>query len=619
MHTKMTMALAQETDIRASRHRNLLCNNSGGRNPSTSSSCFLVNYAPTFSSTSRRKRRNVFVVVSLAFIYISFVYNTEQAFEIGRFLQDDIQSQLPSSENAVDDKTTDPAQVIPKDEIRPVSEKVDTINEIPKPEPRFQDPGKTTEVNPNYDRDKLEPKPQVIRNDEKEPVPEKLDINDTIPKPEPRVVQDPAKKAFDDLKRVKEEYQITASENNKQTPITSDGTQSKTENLKRSSPNLIEPRSLPVPEPRGLPDPEPRGQDNLQYHTTSNNGGNAIPKDERAQKKGCSHTPYVLIGDILATMPPTVAQSARQEPSYIQLCKAFIERSEATGFSRNGNYIQSRVGGDNDNSGQSVNAITEEMYNNGITIENPNQEPVGAITEDMHNQGITDDKPVGAIAEEVASQGITVENPDQKDSGAGTITEEMRLLDEANTNNGDAKSDGTNGIFRIVEDTALCEDWVAPHYSTLQIFASSLIAALGRPLGLRYKHDCRQHVLKMHNDPTKHYDYTSVQSLLPDNLISRNDVGKIGSNQMKQMCQKCISDYESLGLPEFMSGKTHQCLMMPDDEMAESLLSDRRELPMTLALPSIIDRLRQIADDWNTCNPLKNEETSGAIIALDGK
>jgi hypothetical protein len=59
--------------------------------------------------------------------------------------------------------------------------------------------------------------------------------------------------------------------------------------------------------------------------------------------------------------------------------------------------------------------------------------------------------------------------------------------------------------------------------------------------------------------------------------------------------------------------------MMPDSDMAESLLANGNELPMTYILSSIIDRMRHIADDWMDCNPIKNEETTGAIIALDGR
>ena len=375
--------------------------------------------------------------------------------------------------------------------------------------------------------------------------------------------------------------------------------------------------------------------------------------DERSKKKVCSHTPYVFIGDILSTMPPTVPRSARQVPSYIQLCKEFLERSEVTGFSTEGHYAQSRAGntgiGEDDittgvqeqvggivteemyNKGITedtvpanklpVGAITEEMYNQGITEDMPEQVPVGAITEEMYNQGITEEMPeqvpVVPITEEMHNQGITEDMPEQNG-----VTEEMRFLDEQD-DEGKANGNNENSVsstFRIVEDEALCEDWVAPHFSTLAIYASSLIAAVGKPLGLRYKHDCRKHIMKMHNDPNKHYDYTPVQALLPDNLISKIDAQKIGSEQIKTMCQRCISDLnKKIGLPEFMSSTTHQCIMMPDSDMAESLLANGNELPMTYILSSIIDRMRHIADDWMDCNPIKNEETTGAIIALDGR
>ena len=306
---------------------------------------------------------------------------------------------------------------------------------------------------------------------------------------------------------------------------------------------------------------------------------NSHGSDDKGKKKGYSHSPYVLIGDIIQTMPPNIPQSKRLVPSYIQLCKAFLERSELTGFSSEGNYAQSRAAinsnGEDENAG-SGKVVTEEAR--------------------LLEQG---------------------------DEGGDIEGDQGRVVDEGNLfpNQSDEGASNFRGTFRIVEDEALCEDWVAPHYGLLSIYASSLIAAVGKPLGLRYKHDCRKHIMKMHNDPNKHYDYTPVQALLPDNLISKIDAQKIGSEQIKTMCQRCISDLnKKIGLPEFMSSTTHQCIMMPDSDMAESLLANGNELPMTYILPSIIDRMRHIADDWIvTTSHIKDEDETGAIIALDGR
>lgn len=261
------------------------------------------------------------------------------------------------------------------------------------------------------------------------------------------------------------------------------------------------------------------------------------------------HSPYVLIGDIIQTMPPTIPQSERENPpSYIKLCKAFIEKSEAVGFVTEGNYV----------------------------------------ADDTDRESV---------------------------SSGGGIAEEMRSLAQE----GEGEEGGLNeNLFYVVEDKALCEDWQAPHFSTLAMYASSLIAAVGRPLGLRYKHDCRRHMLEMRN--SKHYDWTPIQSLLPNNLIAKTDAEKIGSEQIKSMCQDCISKYETNGLPEFMSSTTHHCLMMPENDVATSLLNSGKELPMTYALPSMIDRMRHVADDWiATTGYIKNEDETGVVIALDGR
>lgn len=233
----------------------------------------------------------------------------------------------------------------------------------------------------------------------------------------------------------------------------------------------------------------------------------------------CKNSPYVLIGDILETMPPVVPISERMDPpSHIQLCKEFINRFE----------------------------------------------------------------------------------------GEDTET------------NGDGSSSW--GTFRIIEEESVCTDWEAPHYSVLTMFASSLVAAVGKDLGLRYKHNCRQHIQKMHNAPDLHYDYTPVQSLLPDNLISKTDAEKVQPELISKLCKSCIWDHENVQELEFKSGVTHQCLVMPEIDTAQEILDEEKEIPLVSILPSIIDRMRHMADDWivTTAHP-KGEADTGVIIAVDEK
>jgi len=279
-----------------------------------------------------------------------------------------------------------------------------------------------------------------------------------------------------------------------------------------------------------------------------NSASNAQTAEEK--EKGCTHTPYVLIGDILITMPPLVSMSERLqpinygEPSHIQLCQAFLDRSDA---------------------------VLAAEADQSIAIQNGN-----------------------APAE----------------AGGGNQVNIQRDLNEG----------GAIGTFRVEEDGALCKDWQAPHYSTLSVYASSLIAAVGKPLGLRYQHNCRNYIAKMHNDPDRHYDYTPVQTLLPENLISTSDAEKVDPEVLKHLCMRCIADFknESVVTPDDMSGVTRHCLIMPDGDRAQDLLAAGKEIPLTSILPSIIDRLRHTADDWIvTTSYIKHEDISGVIIAVD--
>ncbi len=59
---------------------------------------------------------------------------------------------------------------------------------------------------------------------------------------------------------------------------------------------------------------------------------------------------------------------------------------------------------------------------------------------------------------------------------------------------------------------------------------------------------------------------------------------------------------------------------MPDEASARTILDENKELPMVSVLPSLIDRLRHMAEDWiiTTGHP-DGEGESGVIIAVDEK
>jgi len=286
----------------------------------------------------------------------------------------------------------------------------------------------------------------------------------------------------------------------------------------------------------------------LQSQPTGNQGQGIANSNANNQsggnKKGCSHTPYVLIGDILTTMPPIIPYEERITiPSHIQLCQGFLERSAENSLSGNVNS--------NDAGGNGQNGEARKLQN-GI--------------------------------------------------GPGNL----------------------QGMIHVMEDEAVCTDWEAPHLSVLEIYASSLIASVGKPLGLRYEHKCRKNIMKMHNDPDRPYDYTTVQALLPNNLISKADIAKVDPDTIKKLCENCIGNFEnvmnvSAPVSAPPSTKTHHCLLMPHGEIAQSLVSEGRHLPMIHVMPSLVDRMRHIADDWSpTTGPIsKNEEDVGVIIAVD--
>jgi hypothetical protein len=285
------------------------------------------------------------------------------------------------------------------------------------------------------------------------------------------------------------------------------------------------------------------------------------------EKKGCTHTPYVLIGDILTTMPPIVPYEERYPvPSHIQLCQAFLERS----------------------------SDADAQVDNGGPNDNPN---AGGPNEDQNG------------------------NPNAGESNGNSNANMARKLQSENSQGGGGgNGKGKGPPFKVVEDDAVCTDWQAPHVSTLQIYASSLIAAVGKPLGLRYEHQCRKNIMKMHKDPDRHYDYTPVQALLPNNLISKADVAKIEVDTIKQLCENCIHWFENVMDTTIQpSAQTHQCLLMPSADVAQNLISEGKEMPMTHVMPSIIHRMRHIADDWiQTTGPIaKNEADVGVCICVD--
>lgn len=170
---------------------------------------------------------------------------------------------------------------------------------------------------------------------------------------------------------------------------------------------------------------------------------------------------------------------------------------------------------------------------------------------------------------------------------------------------------------RVVEDPAICLDWSAPHYTTMSIFASSLVAAKGLDLGLRYNHNCHNFMLQSRDDRSIKYDYTTAQQVLTENLISARDADDVDDDLVKSLCHGCISHHEQ-HQPSPLAGMTHHCFLFPGGQAATHLKENRKEIPLTSVLRSFVDRMRHMTEDWiDTTDALDFEDESGVIVALD--
>ena len=173
--------------------------------------------------------------------------------------------------------------------------------------------------------------------------------------------------------------------------------------------------------------------------------------------------------------------------------------------------------------------------------------------------------------------------------------------------------------LNVMEDPAVCVDWSAPQYSMMTLFASSLIAAKGVEYGLRYTHDCHSFIPHTRQNIETHYDFTSAQQVLPENLISKSDEDSVDDGLIESLCHGCISHYETVE-PSTYAGMTHHCLLFPGGATSEKLKEDKHEVPLSSILPSVVDRLRHMSDDWiDATDSLDFEDESGVIVALDEK
>lgn len=188
----------------------------------------------------------------------------------------------------------------------------------------------------------------------------------------------------------------------------------------------------------------------------------------------------------------------------------------------------------------------------------------------------------------------------------------------------DNPDDVVNGKQRIkiVENSAFCTDWSAPHFSIMSIYASSLIATVGKKLGLEYQHGCHRTIgsYRFERDNngqmemvTTHWDFTTAQQLLVENLVSSVDAKSVDESIMKQLCSGCIAFHEQqTTLPASYSTASHQCMLFP------GAVEQNSQVALRSVLPSVLDRLRKGSQDWlGYTDPIPGEHETGVIVYLD--
>ncbi len=190
------------------------------------------------------------------------------------------------------------------------------------------------------------------------------------------------------------------------------------------------------------------------------------------------------------------------------------------------------------------------------------------------------------------------------------------LLDRVDVDQSKLKSLPT---VSVKEDPAVCVDWSAPHHAVISIFASSLIAALGVEYGLKYSHECHKFITHTREGNT-HYDYTTAQEVLPENLISAQDAASVDLELVKDLCSSCIAEHDGSTPPDSYDGTTNHCFLFPGGAAANDLVEKKHELPLSTALSSFVDRMRHLTEDWiDATSPIKFEDASGVIVSLDAK
>jgi len=123
-----------------------------------------------------------------------------------------------------------------------------------------------------------------------------------------------------------------------------------------------------------------------------------------------------------------------------------------------------------------------------------------------------------------------------------------------------------HGSLMIHETQEDCNDWKRPHSRLMQIISSAIIAYVGKPFGLDYKHNC--HPVSNRNFD---FDVTTAQQVLSQNDILLNENILSRGSVVYDLCQECIVQEKD---PAFIEKRkkmkeqniedTHHCFLFPD-------------------------------------------------------
>ena len=203
-------------------------------------------------------------------------------------------------------------------------------------------------------------------------------------------------------------------------------------------------------------------------------------------------------------------------------------------------------------------------------------------------------------------------------------------------------------LYGLKEDEAVCMDWSSPHFSMMEIFASSLVGSLGANLKMTYKHDCArtrtdnanalQFVRGGESTDLVNFDYTTIQQLFPGSGLILDD-GAVRREDILGLCKGCIKEFEDENWQKHYEERehvSHHCLLYPGGQTAtvqahtypegtgEDIVERaRRQLASQIPLASIMgtvqDRLQKAAASWRheEGSPYDQEAIDGVIIPLD--